>query len=101
MIKLLYVVVVFLFFLTIIMNYKNETEKVIGYGTVYGVHSNPNPNCKSRNDCFPGYYYRSQQYQNMCEPDDPRLTREPINLVDNCVKSLEGSMVMDHCNNFN
>ena len=39
------------------------------------------------------YYYRSQQYQNMCEPNDTRLTRERINLIDNCSKSLEGNMI--------
>ena len=54
MIKILYLVVLLLFFLAITMNYKNE--KFIGYGNVYGVHSNPNPDCRLNNDCFPGYY---------------------------------------------
>jgi hypothetical protein len=98
MIKLLYVLILVLLFLLLILN--NRKEKFIGYGTVFGVHTNPNPNCKLCNDCHPGYYYRSQQYQNMCEPIDTRLTREPVNLVDNCVKSLDGNMILDNCNNF-
>ena len=73
----------------------------MGYGNVFGIHTNPNPNCRQNNDCFPGYYYRSQQYQNMCEPIDHRLTREPVSLVDNCVKTLEGNMVNNRPCNYN
>ena len=94
MIKILYTTVLVLLFLLLIFN--NKKESFMGYGTVFGGHSNPNPNCRLNNDCHPGYYYRSQQYQNMCEPRDPRLTREPINIVDNCVKSLEGNMIMNN-----
>jgi hypothetical protein len=98
MIKILYTTVLVLLFLLLIFN--NKKEGFMGYGTVFGVHTNPNPNCRLNNDCHPGYYYRSQQYQNMCEPRDPRLTREPINIVDNCVKSLEGNMIIHNRNTF-
>lgn len=91
---LLYAITIILLFLLLIATCKiNENrEKFLGYGNVFGIHSNPNPNCKIYGDCHPGYYYRSQQYQNMCEPNDTRLTRERINLIDNCSKSLQGHM---------
>ena len=95
---LLYAITIILLFLLLIASCKiNENkekrERFLGYGNVFGVHSNPNPNCKINRDCHAGYYYRSQQYQNMCEPNDTRLTRERINLIDNCSKSLEGNMI--------
>ena len=99
MIQILFVVLIALFIFTLMLN--KQKEEYMGYGTVFGVHTNPNPNCRLSNDCHPGYYYRSQLYQNMCQPKDHRLTREKVNLVDNCVKSLQGAMVMDHCNDFN
>ena len=86
----LYAILILLLFLLLIGSCK---EKFLGYGNVFGVHSNPNPNCRISGDCFPGYYYRSQQYQNMCEPADTRLTREKKILIDNCSKSLEGNMI--------
>ena len=96
MIKVLYATVLVLFLLLIFLNYKKE--EYMGYGTVFGVHSNPNPYCNLNNDCHPGYYYRTQQYSNMEEPLDNRLTRERKHVVDNCVRSLEGSMVFNNCN---
>ena len=99
MIQILFVVLIALFIFTLMLN--KQKEEYMGYGTVFGVHTNPNPNCNLANDCHPGYYYRSQQYQNMCQPQDYRLTREPVNLVDNCVKTLEGGMLLNHCNDFN
>lgn len=83
----------------ILLVLNNKREKFMGYGNVFGVHINPTPNCSLSNDCHPGYYLRSQQYTNMCEPLETRLTREKVNIVDNCVKNLEGSMMINYCNN--
>lgn len=96
MIKVLYVTVLVLFLLLIFLNHKKE--EFMGYGNVFGVHSNPNPNCILNRDCHAGSYYRSQQYSNMEEPIDYRLTRERKHVVDDCVRSLEGSMVFNNCN---
>ena len=90
-------IILLLFLLLLIILIKHKKENFLGYGNVFGMHINPNPNCNINNDCFPGYYYRSQKYLNMCEPEDVRLTREPINLIDNCVKSLEGNMFVNTC----
>ena len=45
------------------------------------------PECTPGNNCFPGTYARTQIYQNMCQPATG-LLRQPIGLVDNCMKSL-------------
>ena len=96
MIKILCVICILCIILLILNNNK---EQFMGYGNVFSTHINPNPSCKISNDCHPGYYYRSQQYANMCEPSDSRLTREKINLIDKCGKNLEGSMMINYCNN--
>ena len=96
MIKVLYATVLVLFFLLIFLNHKKE--EYMGYGNVFSVHSNPNPNCILNNDCHAGSYYRSQQYSDMEDPLDNRLTRERKHVVDNCVRSLEGSMLFNNCN---
>ena len=89
--------ILLLIFILIIFLRKSTQENYLGYGNVYGFHINPNPICENNEDCFPGYYYRSQKYQNMCEPKDMRLTKEPLNLVDNCSKTLEGNMYVNNC----
>ena len=94
-INFLYFTIIILFFLLLFNNLKHN-ERFLGYGKVFSVHSNPSPKCKYSNDCFPGYYYRSQKYQNICEPKDTRLTRERKNLIDNCSKSLEGNMMLEY-----
>ena len=44
--------------------------------------------CNSNNYCYPGSYFRSQIYQNMCQPNQG-LLRQKIPLQNNCFKSLE------------
>jgi hypothetical protein len=73
----------------------SNSEHMVGYGTIYGVHSNPSPKCELDNDCFPGFYNRTQIYQNMCEPldtDRRGLLREKRNVVDGCVKTLGNNL---------
>ena len=45
------------------------------------------------NESFYGYkapYFRSQAYQNVCEPDYGGLLRVKKTLQDNCLRTLEG-----------
>ena len=66
-----------------------------GAGRVFSVHNNPSPVCNAQNDCFPGYYLRSQEYQNMCEPLDyreGRLLRDKIQSVDGCTRKLGSNL---------
>jgi hypothetical protein len=44
--------------------------------------------CTHENDCFPYSYARTQEYGNVCPPNDSRLTREKKHLVQNCSKRL-------------
>jgi hypothetical protein len=68
----------FLIFLAIILHIvKNNTERF----------TNSN-NCTPENDCFPNNYARTQEYTNVCPPEDTRLSREPIWLKQNCTKRL-------------
>ena len=49
----------------------------------------PYPRCLNSNNCFPGYYLRSELYNNMCSP--PRfgeLTKYPISLQNCCLRKL-------------
>ena len=48
----------------------------------------PHPNCDSDNNCFPGSYFRSEIYENMCEPRYGGLMKEKINLRGNCLRTL-------------
>ena len=59
----------------------------IGHGTSFSEFISPEA-CTPENDCFPGYYYRSQIYQNMCEPRDDRILRKKKDVVDNCLRKL-------------
>ena len=44
--------------------------------------------CTPENDCFPGLYARTQEYGNVCPPEDSRLSREKRHLVQNCSRRL-------------
>ena len=55
---------------------KNSNESFMDY------------NCNHENDCFPRSYARTQEYGNVCPPDDTRLTREKKHLVQNCSRRL-------------
>jgi hypothetical protein len=44
--------------------------------------------CTPENDCFPGNYARTQEYTNVCPPEDTRLGREKIWLKQNCTRTL-------------
>lgn len=87
---------IFLFILAGFIENNRPTENLVGYGTVYGISTNPSPHCNASNNCFPGFYNRTQVYQNMCEPldvDKRGLLRDKRQLVDGCVKTLGNNMV--------
>jgi hypothetical protein len=44
--------------------------------------------CTHQNDCFPRSYARTQEYGNVCPPQDSRLSREKKHLVQNCSRRL-------------
>lgn len=93
------ITIIILICLIILINIYNITfEKfTLGSGQGFSHYTPPIPNCTPENNCFPGSYFRSQVYQNMCEPKDVEhggLSREKIDLLDNCVKSL-GSQLND------
>ena len=44
--------------------------------------------CTHQNDCFPRSYARTQEYGNVCPPEDSRLGREKKHLVQNCSRRL-------------
>lgn len=44
--------------------------------------------CTPENDCFPRSYARTQEYGNVCPPEDSRLGREKKHLVQNCSRRL-------------
>ena len=48
----------------------------------------PNKNCNSNNNCFKGHYFRSEIYENMCEPKYSALMRDKIGLRDFCLRRL-------------
>ena len=92
LIGVLFLLIVYSF----VLNNSSENYNVgSGAGRVFSVHNNPSPVCNAQNDCFPGYYLRSQEYQNMCEPLDYReggLLRDKIQSVDGCTRKLASNL---------
>ena len=80
MIVYLYISLVILILLLVCIFYKNKEH--LSSGLVFSFHPNPNPSCNLGDNCHAGYYFRSQGYQNVFEPDDKRLLREKKQLVD-------------------
>lgn len=66
--------------------YKNEKFN-LGIGKSFGMFYLPEK-CEHKDNCFKGAYFRSQLYNNMCEPKNGELLKIPVQLNDNCVKSL-------------
>ena len=94
------IAIIILLSLIILINIYNITfEKfTVGSGQAFSTYINPVPPCTPENNCFPGAYFRSQVYQNMCEPsniENGGLSREKISLIDNCVKSLGSQLDED------
>lgn len=91
MIKSCFLIVLLLIVLLLIINININTNYelfVSGYGSGYGMYYPPNPECCIENDCIPGGRFMGATYQNMCEPIDERLSKEPRKLVDGCLRIL-------------
>ena len=48
----------------------------------------PYPYCDSNKDCFPGSYFRTEIYENMCEPKCSGMLREKIAVKGSCLRKL-------------
>ena len=83
---LLLLLLLLLLLTTSIHFYKNEKFN-LGIGKSFGMFYKPEK-CLSKDNCFKGAYFRSQLYNNMCEPQTGELLKIPIQLNDQCVKSL-------------
>ena len=46
------------------------------------------PKSKNNLDSLKGSYFRSEIYQNMCEPSYGEITKIPIQINDTCIKTL-------------
>jgi len=87
--NLLILLILLILFLLILLIYLKNNNKEFYVG-IFGTDVNTLPkNCQAKNNCFPGSYFRSQLYNNMCQPECGKLNRLPIQLNDNCLKTLE------------
>lgn len=73
--------------LIVLFNLTYQENFNLGIGTSFGQFYQPQ-DCRPENNCFKGTYLRSQQYHNVCPPAYGKLNREPINLQDDCSRSL-------------
>ena len=72
MVNVLILLIVILILISNIKSIENF-PKVFGTGIVQ-------QECRPENNCFPGMYHRTQQYQNVCPPDFGLLDRTKITL---------------------
>ena len=91
-----FAIIILLISIILINIYNITFEKfTLGNGQSFGPYTPPQPPCTPGNNCFPGSYFRSQSYQNMCEPatiNEGGLSKDKVQLIDNCVKTL-GSQI--------
>jgi hypothetical protein len=87
-----YIVIIVLVLLFLILSFNKETYSTgFGVGRSFREYIHPRP-CLPKNNCFKGAYFRSAVYQNMCEPKNTNLLREPVQLQDNCVRTLDADV---------
>ena len=48
----------------------------------------PNKNCINKINFFPGSYFRTEIYENMCEPKYGGLLREKVRVRGSCLRKL-------------
>ena len=86
--NLIILILLIIIFLVVILYNNNINENFsVGYGTGFAQFYKPYPKCDSNNNCFPGYYYRSEIYSNLCEPQQG-LLKTKRNLNSNCTRQL-------------
>lgn len=81
------VLILFVIILILLLNLKSKENfpKVFGTGVVQ-------KECSPQNNCFPGSYHRTQQYQNVCQPDFGLLNRTKVSLQEECLRDA-GRMI--------
>ena len=77
-------VIVILFLVAYYLSIENFN---LGIGKSFSNYYNPQ-SCEIDNNCFKGAYFRSQLYNNMCEPQNSNLLREKKPLKDFCLRTL-------------
>ena len=86
--KCIFYIIIIILLIYLILN-KNEYFNIqTGVGRSFSDYYPPYPACKFNNNCFPGYYYRSQYYNNMCLPRFGELTKDKIQIRDGCLRTL-------------
>ena len=80
---LLFLIIILITYINI---YKNEKFN-LGVGKSFGKFYFPEK-CQHKDNCFKGAYFRSQLYNNMCEPATGKLLKIPVQLNDDCVNFL-------------
>ena len=63
--------------------YKYKDSFTLG-GKSFSIYYEP----KNNLDYLKGSYFRSQLYQNMCEPSYGKISKIPIQINDTCIKTL-------------
>ena len=59
----------------------------LGIPTGFGFVYKPNQ-CTPENDCYKGAYFRTQAYQNVCPPKYGGINKIPIQVQDDCLRTL-------------
>ena len=80
--------VVILVVLIIVNKKKEDFNLQCGVKRGFSRVLKPHPNCVSDKNCFPGSYFRSELYENMCEPIYGGLMREKVSLRGHCLRTL-------------
>jgi hypothetical protein len=80
---MIYLILISLFVFLMCSNYEYFGP---GVGKSFGVYHSPE-NCEAKNNCFKGSYFRSQIYQDVCQPLCG-LNRSKKQLRSNCIKRL-------------
>ena len=80
---------IIIFLLSIKIFYVKEKFNVqSGVARGYSQVFSPFPRCLNSENCFAGSYFRSEVYNNICQPRCGELNREKRHLRDTCLRSL-------------
>ena len=77
----------------LIIYYLSQTSETfnLGIGKSFSQYYTPQ-SCNINDNCFKGSLYRTQLYENMCEPNYGNLLREKIPLNGNCLRTLGNNL---------
>jgi len=86
--KILFLSVIIMILMILIVNLFNKESFNTYDGLTFGYYYPPQK-CDSNNYCFPGTYFRSELYSNMCEPRYGGINKIPIQSQDDFLRTLE------------